>query len=573
MTSMSFLSNLKSPWATPLADNKIYPANEDLVQIMETQAQATIGESPNSEGALQKSMNGKDLSYAQPLMRLGDFDVVDGEKYLGHDKGSFTVTHDILREQSFNPLIHAIISTRANQASKFAVPANYSADGVGFEIVKKDTTDASQLTVADKQRVKQLEEFILNLGTAETNGIPSPNLKFRDWIKKTVRDVLVFDQANSELVYDKAGNLQYFHAVDAGTIYHSANSDGKIQNEGKGTKFVQVVDTTKAVPYSIDEMTFDVMNPRTDLKAYQYGTSPLEVALPELDSFIRSEQFNSRYFSQGGTTSGLLNIKPSSQASAGALEDFRREWSAGFSGIAGAWRIPVVTADDIKFVNMNQSSKDMEFEKWTTYLVNLITAVFGIDPQEINFQNNASGSHLQEASRKEGAELSQDKGLMPLLQFLSDVINNNILSRMYDGKFTLRFRGDSTSKEMQELGKVKAQVESIYTLNEVRAQYNLPPLENGDSPLNPIAVQIQGQINQVKQLEQERKEAKAQARQDKKNNTDKDANQDTGLTVQDLQEGMTGKQSTKDPQTKKDGQIRSKQSLNQNKQAGSKKNK
>lgn len=564
---MGLISKIKSSWGTPVDSNVIYPSNENLIGLIEEQ-QATATTAPNGESELQKSMNGKDLSYAQPLMRLGDFDVVDGQKYLGHDAGSFAVTHDLLREQSFNPLIHAIISTRANQASKFAIPANYSADGVGFEIVKKGNTDASQLNATDKQRVKILEEFILNLGTAETNGIPSTNLKFRDWVKKTVRDVLVFDQANSELVYDKAGNLQYFHAVDAGTIYHSANSDGKVQNDSKGTKFVQVVDTTKAVPYTIDEMTFDVMNPRTDLKAYQYGTSPLEVALPELDSFIRSEQFNSRYFSQGGTTSGILNIKPSSQTSAGALEDFRREWSAGFSGIAGAWRIPVITADDVKFLNMNQSSKDMEFEKWTTYLVNLITAVFGIDPQEINFQNNASGSHLQEASRKEGAELSQDKGLMPLLQFLADVINNNILSRKYNGDFILRFRGDSTSKEMQELGKVKAQVESIYTLNEVRAQYNLPPLENGNSPLNAIAVQVQGQINQVKQLEQERKDAMRQAKAEKS-----EATQTPTVTVQDLQEGMTGKQSTKDPQTKKDGQIRAKQTANQNKQAGSKRNK
>src|SRR5699024_4368699 len=98
------------------------------------------------------------------------------------------------------------------------------------------------------------------------------------------------------------------------------------------------------------------------------------------------------FFSHGGTTRGLLNIKPMGQQSQVSLEAFRREWQNSVSGANASWKIPVITAEDAKFVNMTPSANDMQFEKWTNMLINTITSLFQIDPTEINFPNNSGAS-------------------------------------------------------------------------------------------------------------------------------------------------------------------------------------
>lgn len=538
---------------------------------------------------LKKAYNNKEISYVAPAITVGNLDIVDGQSYRqrkGTGKGGYRNNNKLLKSASENIIVNAIITTRANQVSAFAQPARLNPNGIGFEVALKDfeNQDNQEIKKADLKRIKEIEDFLDNLGKEKR-----ADRNFRSWAKQVVRDTLIYDQTNSEIVYDKDKKPVSFRAIDASTVFYASERNGQPVKDGKNTiKYVQVVDESHAVGFREGELTFNMMNPRTDIYAYHYGVSPLEISLNEVRYHEITEDFNAKYFAQGGTTMGILNIKTGGQQTTSALDDFRRDWANNFGGVNGAWKVPVIASEDVKYINMNQSSKDMEFEKWLNYLINVLSANFQIDSAEINFPNRggatgSKGNSLQEASKAEGAQLSQDKGLRPLLEFIEDVINLNIMPRFYDGKYIFRFKGDGVAREMQLINKIKEEVTTYKTLNEVRAENGLPPIEAGDLPLNAIAIQRQGQINQEAQLQiqnemnEKRFNMEMESRKNESNDSeDGDLNRHAnsgkkdgeGVTSQDMQSGLDGKQSAKDAGVKQDGQLRQEDSANHNRQAG-----
>lgn len=422
---------------------------------------------------------------------------------------SISGTHNLLdalkRWSRKNIILNAIINTRINQVSLYCTPARYSEKGIGYEVRHRDPLETP--TSHDKQKFLRIEKFIEHTGK-DTKDFSRDN--FRTFVKKIVRDRLTYDKINFELMYDENGDLNNFKAVDASTIFVAVDEEGREPKEPDAYKFVQMLDKTKVAEFKADEMAWEVHNPRTDVTVGRYGYPELEIALNHLQYHENTEIFNARYFSQGGTTRGLLHIKTGQEQSQQALSSFRREWTSMFSGINGAWKIPVVTAEDVKFVNMTQSSKDMEFEKWLNYLINVITSIFQIDPAEINFPNRggatgSGGSTLNESSSSEKTQESKDKGLEPLLKFIEDSVNKYIISQ-YGDKYIFSFVGGDTQTESEIIDMLEKKAKIGLMINDVREELGLEPVAGGDVILAGVHVQRLGQIMQEENLEQERKQ-------------------------------------------------------------------
>ena len=524
-----------------------------------------------TEEELAKAYGMKKISYVEPVKMLGNIDFTGGFAYRPSKGASARSRHTVLKEASRNIIVNAIITTRSNQVAQFAQPARLDSNGVGFEVVLKDKQDTTKLKGTEEERIRELEDFLNNLGSKPATG----GKNFRFWTRQIVRDILTYDQTNSEIVYDDNGVPVSFSAVDASTIFYAANKDGSAPTDNDYA-YVQVVDETTAVGFKKGELTFNVMNPRTDIYAYQYGLSPLEVSLSEVGYHDMTEDFNAKYFSQGGTTMGVLQIKTGDGTTAASLEDFRRDFTNFFGGVNGAWRIPVIAAEDVKYINMNQSSRDMQFESWLAYLINAISSNFQIDAQEVGFQTKGifgkSGNSLQEASKREASELSQNKGLKPLLDFIEDIINFNIMDKFYDGKYMFRFKGDDLSRRQQELDIVERELKTFKGLNEIRAEQGLPKIDalEFDIPMNPVLIQRlgqqQAQENADRDFEFNKEQAdRAYAETQKKasDNEGSEGNQsgtenDREVTTQDKQQALSGNVANpeKDPLVKKDGTSR-----------------
>lgn len=418
-------------------------------------------------GTTSNTKNGKD-------------NLKQAEKLDDMDKHSIVRYKQQLNQYSKNILIQSIIRTRTNQIIKYCTPSQWTADGIGYHIVPCKAQD-TPLTKDQQKEIDELEKFIYYTGTEKRDWRDT----FPNFIVKLLDNLFVQDQINIERIFDtkRSNNLNHFNIVDSSTIIISKHPNSLDEPR----EFEQIINGKTVNHFTEKELTFITYWSQSDVNYRGYGVSPVTIARNHVRYHSDTEQFNARFFTQGGTTRGLLviNAQGEQQSSRVALESIRRAWQP-LQGVNGAWKIPMITAQDAKYVNMTQSSKDMEFSQWLNYLINIVTSVFQIQPEEINFANRGGatgkfqGTTLNEGNTlKSKLEASKDKGLQPLLRFIERVINDKILyykNPNYRFEFTL---GD-TNTEQDKIANILEREKAGMTLNEGRSMMGLPPLPNGN---------------------------------------------------------------------------------------------
>lgn len=433
----------------------------------------------------------------------------------------YSLSYEVLRRMSIkDAVISSIITTRVNQVSTFTRPARFDRSGIGYEIRLRDPQATP--TEEDQKTMVAIEKFLENTGFDNDNSRDD----FDTFIRKIVRDRLVYDQVCFEIVPDRAGRPAEFYAVDASTIrianeeaYADAIAEGQAK-KGDEIKYVQVINGQVKAYFTANEMAFGVANPRTDIYVAGYGFSELEMIINQVTAHLWAEEYNTRFFSQGGTTKGILNLKGSAQApiSPQQLESFKRQWISQVSGMTGAWKTPVVSVDGIEYISVSQSNREMEFEKWMNYLINIACAVYQIDPAEINFPNRGGaggtgGGGLGDGGIEDRLKHSKDKGLRPLLRFIESLINKHIVSK-FDEKYVFSFVGIDAPSE-KEIVELQAQRVKVYkTVNEIRQEEGLEPIEGGDIILDPNFVQAVNNANQMKMQKEMMQQQQQQGEQD-----------------------------------------------------------
>lgn len=535
----------------------------------ETEAyQTLINQQANGQN-ISKGLRGEEVAYSQPV--IGGINPNPDYMRRPSSIGVQTDLHRLLKRYSGNTVLNAIINTRANQVSLFAQPDRFSEKGLGFQIRLKDIY--SEPTKEEKKEMEMIEDFILNLGVDNRDEEVSRD-SFVTFLKKVVRDTYIYDQVNFEKVFDSDGNFLRFTMVDPATIYFATDKDGKIPDSG--VRYVQVIDSRVVAEFTSKEMAFAVRNPRSDIYSAGYGYSELEVGLKTIVAHENTERFNDRFFSHGGTTRGVLLIKTEQNQSHRALDMFKREWKNSLSGINGSWQIPVITAEDAKYVNMTQSARDMEFKSWLDYLINLLSALYGIDPSEINFPNrgggasgSSGGSTLNEGNSAEKLRASQNKGLLPLLKFLEDTINTNIVNEFSD-KYHFQFTGGDITAEMSKIQVVAEKASIAMTIDEARKELGLTgKVVGGDIPANGVIIQRIGQLIQEENFEYQKQQDRLNQLLTHTGTGENSANE-IGISFQDIQQGLAGNAANVDGRgttgnVGKDGQQKEQENSNKGK--------
>jgi hypothetical protein len=369
-----------------------------------------------------------------------------------------------------NTIIGSIIQTVLNCSMAFMQrqPDRYSA---GFRVVMSDK-DAKPSN-KDKIRMREIEDFVLMCGTEENS---EHRDDFPTFARQILWDGLVFDQMCWERVYDRKGRLSSFYAVDATTI-RIAGSNKPQKNSQEKRSYKQLIDGQVVNEFSAEELTFSVMNKRTDYRSNGYGTSNLELGLSAVCNLAEALKYNAQYFRQGATAPGVLNIQ--GNVSESSLNQFKRAWKAQVTGIKGAWKTPVMASEGLQFIKLNGAPKDLEFGQWIQNLVQTICALYGLSPSSINFNYGSMGvtSQLNEASSTDKIMEAKDRGLRPWLKHVEHSLNRSLIWKLGDErKYSLRFVGlDALGiKESNAISQSRAQY--LQTVDELRALEDLPPL-------------------------------------------------------------------------------------------------
>ena len=421
-----------------------------------------------------------------------------------------SLSYNILYQMSVrNSVIAAVINTRINQVSTFTKPKRFSTDGIGFEVRLRDPQEVP--TKKQQDVIRAIETFLENCGYENNNDIDD----FDTFIRKIVRDSLTYDQACFEVIPDRKGRPAQFMAVDASTI-RAASEDYEGETMWNATppkknekvSWVQIIDNTVVAWFTSNELAFGVRNPRSGINLQPYGFSELEMLIQQITSHLYAEEYNAKFFSQGGTTKGIINIKadPNGVGNKEQLDSFKRQWRAQVNGMEGAWKTPVLQVPQgVEYINVSQSNRDMEFNQWMNYLINIVCAVYAIDPAEINFANNGgttAQSSVFENSQEQKLKNSKDKGLKPLLRFVETIINKWIISK-FSQEYVFAFTGLDEQSEDEKADLDTKQSKVWRTVNEIRKEHGVEPLDDGDVILDPSWINFHNQQQMAAQMQQQ----------------------------------------------------------------------
>jgi hypothetical protein len=369
------------------------------------------------------------------------------------------------------PPYTAIVQTRLNQVAAFAEPQP-DEHSVGAKIKLRDRRQ--DMTPELEARADELMRWIMSCGN------PDVTVKrdgFEHFLRKATWDSIVYDQWNAEIVPDQLGRPSYWRVLDASTMRISDDLDETDDTEDT-IQYVQVYDDTIIAEFTENQLIFGVRNPRSDVRFAGYGTSELEMLVVIVTAILWGIDYNAKFFKQGTVAKGMINFK-------GAIPDrelvaFRRHWNRMMTGMGGAWRTPIVNSDDVQWINMQSSNRDMEFASWMDWLLKVTCGVMQIAPEEIGFQfgNGGQTSALSEGNQEDKLKYSKDKGLVPLAKHIAAQINQKILWRL-DDRFSLEFAGINARTAEQLIELQKKEGETLKTVDELRKERGMEPLPGG----------------------------------------------------------------------------------------------
>lgn len=384
------------------------------------------------------------------------------------------------------PILSSVVLTRIRHVQRFC---SISEDGgPGFEIRHRDREHKA--TKSDKDAMALLARFMGNCGW-ESKPRQRKRLK-RDnlatFMAKSVRDSLTMDACPIETEWkrDKSLGLDGFYAVDGATVRLCTERG----YEGDDEIFaLQVVDGRVVTAYDYDKLIYEVRNPRTDVHLSGYGLGETELLIRVVTGFLNAMNLNISGFTDNSIPKGLLHLVGDYDTE--DLNAFKRYWNGMVKGTNKAWALPVMVSKDkdgsASFEKFGVEFNEMYFSKWMTFLTSIVCAVYGMAPDEINFESfSAQKSSLSGDDTGEKLADAKDKGLRPLLAFYEQTFSDFIISE-FDENLCFRWAGlDQKDANREWEGK-----KLVLTVDELRAEmgYKAHPDETlGTAPLNPSLI-------------------------------------------------------------------------------------
>lgn len=426
------------------------------------------------------------------------------------------VSNKTLKDVSLRDwLVSSIIQNRIDTLARFSRPQKAKFD-MGFRIVKRDAEE--EFTEEDRSEVENLEAFVYHCGRLKDTPADDRML-FGEFVKLIVRDALTFGHVAVEKIKTRRGALHRFRPLPAESLYHinqdmskkqvkdyldsmknqfepKSDNDPRMKYEKNPQpmeyyKYVQVsYDNRPIEVFGDEDMIFKLFNPQNFADANGYAYSPLEMAIINLTHHMNADNYNSNFFTHGQAAKGLLHLKGTVTSS--QLTAFRRQFYNLINGSQNAWRTPIIAGlDDVQWVPMAGGSRDMEYMQYNQHLMRGICSQFQIDPIELGLDIIVGGGKAvsgQEGNQQK-VEFSRERGLYPILMFVEDFINCDIIPAIdpeFSKKYRFQFEGYTDETPQTEIAQLQAEMTVNKSMNDLLKAARKPKLEHtaADLPLN-----------------------------------------------------------------------------------------
>ena len=363
------------------------------------------------------------------------------------------------------------------------------------------------------------QEFSPELQAQLLNLFMLPNPKgdsFRTLIEPAIEDLLVLDAGCIEIVRTARGLPTQLYAANGADIRIDPAWDGGDPNSPRYHWFPN---GRWAKGLANEDLVYMMTRPAS----YRViGLSTLEILQSTIESDLQAAEYN-RGLVTRAAPAGVLNL--GEDVTGEQVDAFRAYYEAEVSGRSAT--AIMGGAKSIQWMGFGQNNREMQFMQWQLYLVRKIAAVFGLAAQDLGITGD-----LNRATAEVQQELSEDRGLRPLMLLVEEYINREIVGsfvrhaakkRYYSGEWDIKTyrraialsmldgRDDRSLKVFKEFseanlgnlhfnyrvatGRSRREIREdikvflnelpIWTINEARGELNLDPIKGGDQILIP----------------------------------------------------------------------------------------
>lgn len=232
-------------------------------------------------------------------------------------------------------------------------------------------------------------------------------------------------------------------------------------------------------------------NPETDYR----GLPPSQVAADPVLLRQYMVNYNQMFFKNGA--SGGLFITTDMNVKKEVIEQIRQRWRQTYEGVKRHHKTGFLT-HGFKPTMIGQNARDGEFLGLGKMAREEVAAVYQVPPVLLGIFEFANY-----ANSKEQISIFIDYTIIPILQMFEDKVNNQLIPTWYPeeaarGVFIEHDLSAIRAKledEVQNAQRDSALVSTgIMTINEVRADRNLPPVSWGNDPPPAIAFGVGGTL-------------------------------------------------------------------------------
>lgn len=264
---------------------------------------------------------------------------------------------------------------------------------------------------------------------------PDREHTFEQWVKIALEEMLVVDALAVYRRKTLGGDPYSLEIIAGDTIKPLIDGLGR-RPDGGLPAYQQTLYGVAFDQFAADELIYLPMNPRA---SSVYGFSPLERMLLNINTALRKQMFELKWFTEGNTPDALLgfsmgNATPSQTKAFQQFIDDRLKGDD--SNRRGITVVPIPTGDAsgagskmdlIKFV---EPVWERHLEEW---MVQVTCAALYTTPSEIGF--------LHQTNRSTGAsqENAQERRLHPLYVHLARLFTNHVCKGIF-GEDDLEFR-------------------------------------------------------------------------------------------------------------------------------------
>lgn len=222
-------------------------------------------------------------------------------------------------------------------------------------------------------------------------------------------------------------------------------------------------------------------------KTTKHGNTPINALRDILNEQIEAAAYRNQLWKQGPRLNGYITRPKDANWDNDARKRFKRAWQAQYSGRgSGAGGTPILE-DGMELKPWHLSAKEEQFVEVSKLSLQTVASIYHIPPTMVGLLDNANYSNVREFRKSLYGE-----ALGPIFKLLEETLNLFVLPALdsIDGEDVyVEFNLDEKLRaSFEERAAVTQQSVGgpFMTVNEARAQNNLPSVPGGDELLRPL---------------------------------------------------------------------------------------